>query len=99
MAPFEKMFDRISAKASPNLRRELEEADSGEFHNSNLYDQNEDPNGDLIDPATGKAFDNTTMPYDTDAPIHERETLHLNDDTTGDDADTWLKANDPEYKK
>lgn len=85
-------------KGNPILEDELREVESGELHNTNLYDQNEDPNGDKVDLGTGQAIDNTSIERESEmlTGVSADELFSNNDEQSGDAADQWLRENDPD---
>jgi hypothetical protein len=89
------IFDRPK---NSTLHAEFKETAAGEHHVSNLYDENEDTNGDRVDLSTGEPIDNTTMPGDSDNRAIV-SSLHLStDNQAGDATDKWLQDNDPNYQ-
>ncbi len=72
--------------------------DSLELHNSNLFDEGEDLYGQKRDEATGKAVN----PTEVTAVQMDRLTVTRKpfaDLDEHDEADRWLRENDPEYGK
>ncbi len=70
------------------------------LHFDNLFNQDEDGSGSVIDIATGEPYDNSTF-LATEGLTHISEEALTSDDkqkdTVGDRADVWLRDNDPEH--
>lgn len=82
----------------PRIVAEGKELKSLRLHNSNLFDEGEDSSGQKIDEATGKAVN----PTEVTAVQMDRLTVTRKPFTNldeHDEADRWLRENDPEYGK
>ncbi len=88
---------------NPILREEFKETAAGIHHVANLYDEDYDASGEKVDLATGKAIDTPTMHGEQVEDIltgHEGESdiFDIDAETTGDEADKFLRDHDPDYK-
>lgn len=69
------------------------------LHFDNLFNQDEDGSGSLLDIATGKPYDNSTflategLTHISDEALVEKDKHKSEDDA----ADAWLRNNDPEH--
>lgn len=86
---------------------EKNELEGLEVHNTNLFDHNEAPGGELVDEATGKRIDNSPKVSGADEDLTE---LELHDDPAHTDvlppiaeeddaAAKWLRAQAAQLKK
>jgi len=94
------IFDR---EDEPNSRNR-EESENSSLHDADLYDLNEDQAGQIIDEATGKKIDNSTVTGFESLNIVDAEHLERNPHQDFDDkkdhfTTEWLKKNDPNFIK
>ena len=62
-----------------------------------LYDEDQDRAGERTDLATGKPIDNSTFTATEDLIEVAESELNETKEEMDDEADKWLKENDPDY--
>lgn len=93
------VFENKSEKSGKDDRN-TEEALNTKLHDSDLFDQDEDAAGEKYDLSTGEKIDNSTYTGVENLPVVSEDAIdQLKDDVSGDDADKWLRENDPNWGK